>query len=273
MYQKYINPKSDPSRQRWADDTVNLERYSGQQVALLLTTAGGPAGDTSCDSAGWGGLRFAAPDGSEPAANRARVREIYKADARIYEYPYSLPRASLFSSAAPVRDGEEALTALRSESADVWRRVIVETGDVKPETAQHLAQMAQQPQEIATSASILHYDSQRVMLRAAARHPSILMLTDSNYPGWNVYVDGRKAELLKTNYLFRGVALPPGSHDVEFRYEPTSYAYGGGVSLIALAGIVLWWRRSRPLAIQSMAEEAPATAVRPLQKAKVRSNR
>jgi hypothetical protein len=270
IYQKYINPKSDPSRQNWTDDTVTLERYSGQKVTLLLTTEGGPAGDTSCDSAGWGGLRFAAPDGREPAVNRARVREIYRADARIYEYPYSLPRASLFSTVAEVRDGEEALTALRSDAADVWSRVIVETRHIGPETARLLTEMRQQTQETATAASILHYDSQRVVIRAAAKHPSILMLTDSNYPGWNVYVDGRKADLLKANYLFRGVALSPGSHDVEFRYEPTSYAYGSGVTMMALAGIVLWWRRSRPLASHSIADDTSDTAGRPLHKAKVR---
>jgi hypothetical protein len=218
-------------------------------------------------------LRFAGRDGTEPNVNRTRVREIYRSDARIYEYPYSLPRASLFSSVLRVRDGEEALAAIRSAATDVWERVVIETGDIGPETANHLEQMARQPRETATAASVLHYDSQRVVLSAAAKYPSILMLTDSNYPGWNVYVDGSKAELLKANYLFRGVPLSPGTHHVEFRYEPVSYAYGGGISLLALASIVVWWRRSKALANRSLHEAASDIAVHPVTKSRVRSNR
>jgi uncharacterized membrane protein YfhO len=58
-------------------------------------------------------------------------------------------------------------------------------------------------------------------------------------------VDGHQAELLKANYLFRGVLLPAGNHEVEFRYEPRSYAYGGGISAAALAALILWGRLSK----------------------------
>lgn len=60
----------------------------------------------------------------------------------------------------------------------------------------------------------------RVRIRAATPLRAFLVLNDLWYPGWEVEVDGRPAELLRANLLFRAVALPPGRHEVEFRFAP-----------------------------------------------------
>jgi hypothetical protein len=33
-------------------------------------------------------------------------------------------------------------------------------------------------------------------------------------------VDGKQSEVLRCNFLMRGVFLPPGHHEVEFRFRP-----------------------------------------------------
>lgn len=48
----------------------------------------------------------------------------------------------------------------------------------------------------------------------------ILMLNEYYDKNWKVYVNGEEQELLKTNYLFRGLEVPAGDSLVEFRYEP-----------------------------------------------------
>jgi hypothetical protein len=40
------------------------------------------------------------------------------------------------------------------------------------------------------------------------------------YPGWKVWVDGKRTTLLTANHIFRTVYVPAGGHEVRFSYEP-----------------------------------------------------
>ena len=51
-------------------------------------------------------------------------------------------------------------------------------------------------------------------------HPSNLMLKMSFHPGWRVTVDGEDAPALHLLPSYVGVALPVGTHEVTFRYDP-----------------------------------------------------
>ncbi len=62
--------------------------------------------------------------------------------------------------------------------------------------------------------------------------PSLAVFSDIYYPkGWNAYLDGKPVPHLRVNYLMRGLALPAGSHRVEFRFEPSTYLQGEKISL------------------------------------------
>jgi MYXO-CTERM domain-containing protein len=108
------------------------------------------------------------------------------------------------------------------------------------------------PPDPVRSARIVSYRSQEVKVDAIVERPALLVLNDSDYPGWKVYVDGRRSHWITANYLFRGVLLRPGRHLVRFAYEPGSLAAGGaisGVGLLGLAGYVVGRRRRTGLGI------------------------
>jgi len=46
-------------------------------------------------------------------------------------------------------------------------------------------------------------------------------LNDRYDPDWTASVDGQPAELLRCNYIMRGVHLEPGEHTVEFALRPS----------------------------------------------------
>jgi len=46
------------------------------------------------------------------------------------------------------------------------------------------------------------------------------VLNDVWQPWWYVDLDGKPAELLRANVLFRAVAVPPGRHEVRFTFRP-----------------------------------------------------
>lgn len=52
------------------------------------------------------------------------------------------------------------------------------------------------------------------------------------YPkGWSATIDGEAAEIRRVNYILRGLAIPSGSHTVEFRFEPAPFVIGNKITL------------------------------------------
>jgi uncharacterized membrane protein YfhO len=70
-----------------------------------------------------------------------------------------------------------------------------------------------------------------------------LVVRDLYWPGWKARVDGRPVPLLPADGVFRAVALPAGTHQVEFRYRPLSFGLGGILSVLAALGLLLSGRR------------------------------
>ena len=73
-----------------------------------------------------------------------------------------------------------------------------------------------------------------VTIRAASESGGFLVLADTFYPDWQATLDGKPVEILRANYAFRAVALPPGEHTVVFRYLPRSFLVGSAISLLTL---------------------------------------
>ena len=82
--------------------------------------------------------------------------------------------------------------------------------------------------------------------------PQFAVFSEVYYPeGWNAFIDGNKADYVKTNYVLRGMYLPAGDHQVEFRFEPKSFTIGRMITiwsnilviLSGIAAIVFYVRR------------------------------
>jgi hypothetical protein len=170
----------------------------------------------------------------------------------IFENPAAYPRAFVVPEAVVVPEGTAAMVRLRDGPLDPRRQVVVEglpDIGVGPFTGSP-----------AVDATIVAEGTAVVDVHADAPAGGFLVLTDPYYPGWRALVDGDETTILRADYLFRAVALGPGSHDVRFIFEPPSLRRGATLSLaglaialvVILAGIVVplvarrpWRRRSR----------------------------
>ena len=249
LYSRYIDPKHNAAERRWISESVDLSKYMGQTVELLFTTTPGPSGDSCMDWAGWGDPHF-----NGDAGTPVLFRPVYVHEIKIYEYDDILPRAALFSQVELATDDDAALDRLASPSFDVFQAAVVSPAGLSGAEIAALKALDRLPHERARPARIVSYTSQEVALDAATDRPALLVLNDSDYPGWKVYVDGRRAHWITANYLFRGVLLGPGRHTVRFSYEPASFAIGAaitGAGLVCLAAFV--WRRKRNGALREAA--------------------
>jgi len=82
--------------------------------------------------------------------------------------------------------------------------------------------------------AIRTYGPEHIALDVENSAGGLLVVSDTFYPGWQAFVNGRREKIYRTNYLTRGVFLRAGNNRVEFRYRPASVAYGAAVSLISL---------------------------------------
>jgi hypothetical protein len=80
---------------------------------------------------------------------------------------------------------------------------------------------------------IVNYGNDRVDVVAGNDHPRLMVLADVLTEGWKAYLDGREVPIHFANYAFRGVSLPPGHHEVSFRFQP----FDAGVALNVLRRI------------------------------------
>lgn len=81
-------------------------------------------------------------------------------------------------------------------------------------------------------------DHNKIDIIASASENSLLFLSQSNYPGWEVFIDGEKGKILEANYKFQAVGFPEGEHKIEFVYNPKLFRLGVLLSSSTLAILV-----------------------------------
>jgi hypothetical protein len=148
----------------------------------------------------------------------------------LIEFTGALPRAKLYSNWQVSTNDAAALRQLADASFNSEQTVLV-AGGPQPSAA---AGTNQAPSTV----EFASYAPKDVVLNAKASSPSILLLNDHYDPNWKVYVDAKPESLLRCNYLMRGVHLAPGTHKVEFRFEPSTNTFYVSLAAIGI-GLLL----------------------------------
>ena len=86
----------------------------------------------------------------------------------------------------------------------------------------------------AIPAEIVSYTPEKVIVRYTAAEESLLVLSDTFFPGWMASRAGKPLPILRANFLFRAVRVPAGSSDIVFTYHPPSVRNGQVLSLLSL---------------------------------------
>jgi hypothetical protein len=81
------------------------------------------------------------------------------------------------------------------------------------------------------------YEPNRVKIWAEVREPSVLVLSDVYYPGWEARVNGVETPLMRGNFIMRAVPLLPGRHEIAFEFRSASLRWGAGISLFSIIGL------------------------------------
>ncbi len=89
---------------------------------------------------------------------------------------------------------------------------------------------------------IILESNNRLTLEVMAAENGLLVLSDTYYPGWKAFVNGKETKIYRADYTFRAIPLNAGVHRVEFVYDPISFKLGAGVTLLGILGcLVMGW--------------------------------
>jgi len=148
----------------------------------------------------------------------------------IYRNKNFLSRAFIVHQIEVIKDEKKILKRLREPTFDLKRCIILEEG----------SDLEMNPSSLEGSkAEIIEYSPREMVIKADLIQNGFLFLSDTYYPGWKVYVDGKREKIYRADYLFRAVSLKEGSHLVRFVYRPLTFYFGAGISLFMLLLLTL----------------------------------
>ncbi len=185
-------------------------------------------------------------DPSNKTSDRFKLFFKSKNNISVYENIDAAPRAYLVNKAVSSSGPEDSLLKIQSNDFTPQSTVVIEskestaTSESKTTKQTTVPSSASEPAARYTAVDKFETpDSNTVSIACDSPTTSWLVLTDIYYPGWNVYIDGKKSEILRANYAFRSVKLEAGKHNVVFKYEPFSFTIGLG--LLACVALLASW--------------------------------
>ena len=170
-------------------------------------------------------VRYALAHVNVPVPEGWTVRAVDR-DTRLLENTRVLPRAFVPERVRYVRgNAAEAMKEATEFASTAW----IETDAYDPHDAPNGAG------RVSIRRKGLEYELEATMQRAGW-----IVVSETHWPGWRAYVDGRAVRPHYANHAFLGVYVPAGAHRVRLVYLPASFTRGRVISGVALLGAVLY---------------------------------
>ena len=160
-----------------------------------------------------------------------RFSLIYEKDGwKIFENKKALPRVFLVSKYKVAKTSREFEKIFFAKDFNPLKTIILEEELIENfDDSNHRS-----------SLELVSYTPNKIKIKTNVDGSRLLFLSDTYYPGWKVYVDGKETKIYRANYAFRAVVVNAGKHDVKFIYEPTSFKLGYIVSFVSLVFAGVW---------------------------------
>jgi hypothetical protein len=142
---------------------------------------------------------------------------------QVLENKHFLPRASLIYDYKVVDSGEEGLTQILSSSFKSGDIILLEEEDPKINLSTGIG-------EVNITKSIANEQ----VLEIETDESAFLIIRENFHPDWECFIDGKIEKIYKANYIFYGVFVPEGNHEVRFVYKSKTFNIASLLSFIGL---------------------------------------
>jgi uncharacterized membrane protein YfhO len=138
--------------------------------------------------------------------NNKNLKKVFQeGQTRVYENMSVFPRAFFVGKTLTADTKEEAISYMFNPSINLSQTAIIEGF-----TAQNYIRQK-------SLVSITSYQPNHIVLKTDTNDTGFLVLTDTYYPTWHAYVDGKEVPIVVTDYTFRGIEVTSGKHTIVFK--------------------------------------------------------
>lgn len=168
-----------------------------------------------------------------------QFQRIHQGEVDIYENRQSYPRAFYAYEPKTFPGFKDVFKFMRANSSLDFRRILL----VESPLGNTLDQFSAPENE--NLPEITQYLPDIAQIEAHPTSPAYMVLTDTYYPGWKAFVDGKEARIIPADGAFRAITITPGSHKIVFKYQPVPFRIGLWITLACLLAMgLIYVRRS-----------------------------
>jgi hypothetical protein len=156
----------------------------------------------------------------------------------LFENTAVLPRFLLVHQVRPVASIAEARDIIQRHQIDFRDAAI---------TNEPIALPSGGMANVSDQVKVIQYQPTRIELATRSSQGSLLVLSETGYPGWKAWLDDQPTPIYPTDIAFEGVVVPAGAHRVRLEFRPLILPVSLGISLataILLASSAFVYRSS-----------------------------
>lgn len=95
-------------------------------------------------------------------------------------------------------------------------------------------------ESVTDSIYLVSHRPNKMVYRSQSNRNRIAVFSEVYYPhGWQISVDGQRAEMFRANYVLRAMIIPSGTHDIVFEFDPEVVQTGRVISLTSVIALIL----------------------------------
>jgi hypothetical protein len=155
---------------------------------------------------------------------------LHSGRSNLYYNKNWLPRAFTVHHAKVVSSPKDALNEIRQPDFNPRDTIIIESDRKLPKVS---------GESHRDKVRIILHGSNEINIQVDMASDGYLFLSEVYYPTWKAWVNGKPADILPANYLFRGIYLSKGHHNIQMRVVDTWSNIGKVLSLSSMAFVAM----------------------------------
>ncbi|HLH30515.1 MAG TPA: YfhO family protein, partial [Terriglobia bacterium] len=160
-----------------------------------------------------------------------------------FENKTVLPRAFLVAATGVkvLAEVDDQLAVLRADDFDPQRTFTV--SDLPQVLKQQPAPQPESGAPLTRNVDTLSSGINGMTLRCTSPERSVLILSQTYYPGWVAEIDGQRTEVFRADITLTGISVPAGVHIVRVAFRPPSFTLGTILTIVSTLFVVVLVRR------------------------------